>query len=376
VRRPYENHWLWSCVFASAIFGEPYRVCISSRIRREAVVKNIRPLVFGIAVFGAIASGYLGLFPTFYQKAPGPAARLRIADGGSIESTPLQVALKKGFFKEEGLAVEIAQFPSGKIALDAIMEGKADICTVAETPIMLEYSKGRRILLIATISDSLWHNRILARKDKGIENPNDLKGKRVARPIGTSADYFLEALLILHRIPKDDVAIIDMAVDKMKGALLNGEVDAISCWSPVVDVPKALAPQFVTFLGLGIYKMTWNLVGTEEFVRKNPQTVRKILRAFLKSEEYVQEHPGESRGIMASVFQFEEGPALRQNWDRRYFYLSLDNNLLLNLEDQARWAIRNRMIDRNTVPNFLDVIYFDGLRAVKPEAVTITFKEE
>jgi NitT/TauT family transport system substrate-binding protein len=41
------------------------------------------------------------------------------------------------------------------------------------------------------------------------------------------------------------------------------------------------------------------------------------------------------------------------------------------MENQARWAIRSKLTDRNKVPNFLEYIYFDGLKAVRPEVVTI-----
>jgi hypothetical protein len=49
----------------------------------------------------------------------------------------------------------------------------------------------------------------------------------------------------------------------------------------------------------------------------------------------------------------------------------LDQFTLISLEDQARWAIRNRLTDAEKVPNYLDYIYPGVLKAVKPEAVKI-----
>ena len=41
------------------------------------------------------------------------------------------------------------------------------------------------------------------------------------------------------------------------------------------------------------------------------------------------------------------------------------------MEDEARWMITNNLTTEKQVPNFLDYIYEDGLKAVKPEAVNI-----
>jgi NitT/TauT family transport system substrate-binding protein len=53
------------------------------------------------------------------------------------------------------------------------------------------------------------------------------------------------------------------------------------------------------------------------------------------------------------------------------FELSLDQSLLINTEDEARWAIKNNLIDKTEIPNYLDYIYIDALEEVKPEAVGI-----
>jgi hypothetical protein len=41
------------------------------------------------------------------------------------------------------------------------------------------------------------------------------------------------------------------------------------------------------------------------------------------------------------------------------------------MEDEARWMIKNKLTKEKNVPNFLDYIYEDALKAVKPEAVNI-----
>ena len=58
-------------------------------------------------------------------------------------------------------------------------------------------------------------------------------------------------------------------------------------------------------------------------------------------------------------------------WQRYQFSLSLDQSLILAMEDEAMWMIKNNLTAEKNVPNFLDYIYEDGLKAIKPEAVEI-----
>ena len=58
-------------------------------------------------------------------------------------------------------------------------------------------------------------------------------------------------------------------------------------------------------------------------------------------------------------------------WPEPQFSLSLDQSLIAAMEDEARWMIKNNLTTEKQVPNFLDYIYEDGLKAINPEAVNI-----
>ena len=60
--------------------------------------------------------------------------------------------------------------------------------------------------------------------------------------------------------------------------------------------------------------------------------------------------------------------ALRPDLDLR---VSLDQRLLVSLEDEARWAIKNKLTEATQAPNYLNFIYLDGLKVVRPEGVKV-----
>jgi NitT/TauT family transport system substrate-binding protein len=66
-----------------------------------------------------------------------------------------------------------------------------------------------------------------------------------------------------------------------------------------------------------------------------------------------------------------DGAYIEMVWPQYTFSLSLDQPLITAMEDETRWMISNNLTTEKQVPDFLNYIYEDGLKAVKPEAVKI-----
>ncbi len=58
-------------------------------------------------------------------------------------------------------------------------------------------------------------------------------------------------------------------------------------------------------------------------------------------------------------------------WSKTRFRVGLDQNLLTLMEDEARWAITNKYVDSTKVPNYFNFLYLEGLKKIKPEAVSV-----
>ena len=306
-------------------------------------------------------------------KKTGSNSKITIADGSSINSVLLYVALKNGYFREEGLEVTCRLFSSGKAALDAVREGKGDLATVADLPIMFAVMEGARISVVASISKSFRENAIVARKDKGIRSPSDLQGKKIGVPPGTAPDFFLDVYLIFNRIPLEKIKQVPISGDLIPRALENGDLDAAAIWKPhVLKLQDQLGANGYIDYGRNLYHMVWNLVGPEDFVKGSPETVKKILRALMRGKDFVKEKPAEAQRIVASFLGLTEAQVVR-SWNEYAFQVTLHPLLLMNLENQARWAIRKKSVSKRAVPNFLNHFYFEGLKAVDPEAVTVIY---
>jgi len=309
------------------------------------------------------------------QEKPGkPEQFEKVTIGISTTSllpSLIHIAEEKGYFLEEGIDVEIKGYPTGKAALAATFNGEVDMGTVADTPIVFNSFERNDFTVFVTILDSTQHAKALARKDRGINTPQDLIGKKVATTIGTTAHFFMSVFLTLNGIDVSDVEIVNMKPGEMVEAIVNGEVDAVFAWEPnILKFQKSLEGNAIMLPSKVGYMATFNLVSKNDFIENNPQLIRKVIKALIKAEEFTNNNREESIDIIAPRLKADRED-IDKLWDDHEFRLSLSQTLVITLEDQARWAIKNKLTDKTEVPNYLDYIYTDALEKVKPEAVTI-----
>ncbi|MDD4905293.1 MAG: hypothetical protein PHD39_03910, partial [Methylobacter tundripaludum] len=99
-----------------------------------------------------------------------------------------------------------------------------------------------------------------------------------------------------------------------------------------------------------------------------PETVERFLRALIKAEDFVAKNPDEAQGIMSVATKIDKD-LIRDVWNDFNYHVVLDQTLLLTLEDETRWAMKNKLTDQTDMPDYLSYIHLDSLKAVKPEAI-------
>ena len=181
----------------------------------------------------------------------------------------------------------------------------------------------------------------------------------------------MDSFLSTRGIGRKEVKIIDMKPNEMPDALIKGKVDAVSTWNPTLKhLQKGLGDNGLIMYDETIYSETFCVAAWQEFIKKHPEAIKKVLRALIRAETFVKQNPEESRRLVAEFIKTDKA-LLDEIWDSYDFRVTLDQSLLVSLEDQTRWALKNRLTGGTDMPNYLDFIYFDGLRSVKPEAVRI-----
>jgi len=285
------------------------------------------------------------------------------------------VAEQEGYFQHAGLDVDIRGLSSAHIALKTMLEeGNLDIVGVAQTPVVFHSFARSDYAIIATMADSDNNHKLLARKDRGIHTPADLKGKAVGVTKGTSGQFFLDMFLLTHGINPAEVETMDLAVGALTPAFVEGHVDAIATWEPhIFQAQRLLGANAFLFDTRNTVRTKFYLVATKHFITQHPGALQKFLHAMQRAEVFMQEHNTVAMDI-ASRRTKTELELATIIWDDLTFRLVLDQSIIDVLETEARWVINKQFTEKTSVPNYLPFIFVDGLKAVKPRAVTIVGK--
>ena len=309
------------------------------------------------------------------QKAPEQGLKIVIGTETVAHSSPVWIAENKGYFQMEGLNVEIKEFDSGRTALRTMLTmGTIEISTAAQTPVVYNSFDRNDFAVIGGMLHSDKDVKMLARQDRGISAPSDLKGKTVGITGGSSGEFFLGLFLAHHQMPMSDIKTMDMEATRLSQALIEGRVDAIATWEPhIYNARKALGNKALLLPSGDIYREDFYFIARKDFIKNNPEALKRFLRAIERGEEFIRKNDKEAMDIVGQRLKMDR-ETLNATWSDFQFRLFLDQSMLTSLEDEARWAINNRLTEATKVPNYLDFIHTDALKAVKPEAVTILGK--
>ncbi len=192
---------------------------------------------YRILLFASILLVISLLFSCTKPSAPEKAEKVRIAIYPDTVSALIYIAQEQGFFKRHGLDVSFEDYQTGVLAVNGLTAGKADVATATEFVLAIQGFKRQDLRAIASISfsDTM---EVVARRDRGIKNPEDLKGKIIGVPKTTIAEFFLNTFLSFKDLLPGEVRTVDLKPIDLVAALSEGKIDAASCFPPFSDTMK------------------------------------------------------------------------------------------------------------------------------------------
>lgn len=291
----------------------------------------------------------------------------------SLLTAPIWIAEYKGFFEKNNLHVKIKIFDSGKASLVSLIdEGELDISTVAQTPIMFNSFNESGFKILSSMVTSTKDVKIIGRRDSGIINPKDLKGKTIGLTKGSTGEYFFYLTLNRLNLSLSDVKIKNIRPSGIANAIFKGDVDAVCIWEPHALKTRKKLKENAIVLDLGeLYREDFYFVASQKLLNSDPDTARRFLLSIQEAQEFIKKHEEESKKIVAKRLglRFEDLNAL---WNEYDYALILDQTVITTLEDEAKWAIKNGLTDKTKVPDYLmNYIYTDALKEVNPALMRI-----
>ncbi len=226
--------------------------------------------------------------------------KLGVGGAPALYYLPLALTDKLGYFKEQGLNVEINDFKGGSQSLTALVGGSADVVTGAYEHTLRMQVKGQDIL--AVIELGRYPGIALAvKKDRAdkIKSAADLKGAKIGVTApGSSTNMLVWYLMAKSGLKPDDASYVGVGAGAGAiAAIQKGEIDAISNVDPVIarlESSKDVVVIAETRTTEGTTKVLGGpmsaavLYMKRDFLSKNPNTVQALVNAFYKTLKWME----------------------------------------------------------------------------------------
>lgn len=181
---------------------------------------------------GLIVAGAALTAAALFAQAAAAAEKIIIGHFGN--PTPMQVAAaQKKFNAATGWEIEWRKFNAGPEVIAAMASGDVKLSELGSSPLAIAASQGVDLQLFMFAQVIGTAESLIVRNGSGVARLEDLKGKRVAVPVGSTAHFSLMGALKHAGLSDKDVSVISMPPDQIAAAWSQGAIDAAFIWEPV-----------------------------------------------------------------------------------------------------------------------------------------------
>src|SRR5215203_1232717 len=228
---------------------------------------------------------------------------------------PVSMLLKeKGLlekeFAKDGIGIRWVQTLGSNKALEFLNAGSIDFGSTAGSAALVARINGNPIKSVYVYSRPEW-TALVTSKDSKVAKVADLKGKRVAVTRGTDPHIFLVRALADAGLTEKDVRLVLLQHPDGRLALERGDVDAWAGLDPMMASAEIESGAVLFFRKPEAN--TWGILNVrEEFAKKNPELVQRVLAAYEEARRWSLQNPQELKKIFADFTKLPAAVVDRQ----------------------------------------------------------------
>jgi NitT/TauT family transport system substrate-binding protein len=248
----------------------------------------------------ALLAGLTALCVLTHIPAEAQVTKLRVSTVPIMDSAPLQVALAKGYFTEQGLEIDTTPTVGGATGLPAVAAGQIQIAFSNIVSTILGAKQGLGFTVIAAGSSTDANppelGGMVARKGSNLKTGKDFEGKRVGVNTRNNINWvFIREWVEMTGGSPDKVTFLEVPFPQMIDAVRRDSVDAAMTVEP--------------FLSAGVKGGTVDLVGwpynvvlkrmpvaqyvaTKTFIQANPDAIERFVRAYNRGVDWTNANKG------------------------------------------------------------------------------------
>jgi NitT/TauT family transport system substrate-binding protein len=248
----------------------------------------------------AAAAGLLGALPAAAQEK----MTLQLNWFHLADHSPIYLALKKGYYKQEGIDLTVLRGSGSADSAKKVDLGQADVGISDAPTVITAIGKGANLKMVSVVYDKAGNN-LFFRKEANIKGPKDLVGKKIAVPPADSHRVLWPAFAALHGIDPNSVTMVNVKPEGKQAIVAAKEVDgsfdlytSYAIWEKVLGKGNVGHMLWADF-GLPIYGHTYFV--NNDLIQKNPKLIERFLRATHKGWKDAKADPAGSIDAMVQA---------------------------------------------------------------------------
>ena len=270
---------------------------ITDGVQEERTVKRIIVLFSGLFLLAGIGVAQAG-------------EKVKIGWVFAMANAPVLIAKEKGYFEEQGLDVKLLSFTSGPLVHQALAAGELDMAYIGAPPVYHWFSRGLESRIIAKVNYG--QAAVITRKDSGITELSQLKGKKIAGVRrGSGMDVLLRGYVLgeaAKLVPDKDVSVISMPSGNMGPSVEAKIVDAAFIWEPFTSQFLIRGNTQIIFdMNKAVPKYPWYIImAMPETLKTKRAAVVKVLKAHRKAVAFLNSGPDAGNELIAKTFKLSK----------------------------------------------------------------------
>lgn len=297
--------------------------------------------------------------------APKNPNTIRIGYVLSASQGKLLVAKEFGWFEDEfakdGIKVSIEKFLSGPPIVEAIAGRRLDFGQVGDQPAIQAKTNNNDIKVVGVTSWTVKGEGLVVPFGSEIRTPQDLKGKKIGVPVGSTSHRLLYLLLKANGLGPKDIKEVNLAPPDIKTALVAKNIDAGVLWEPWISTLELenIAQQSADAKGLTVIV---NVIAvSSEFAKEYPEAVKRLLKVYAKAEQWIRRNPKKAEEIVARATGFK-ADIVAKALPKYDYGTALTPEITKSLAQTAHFLKDNRLIRRELdVRELVDTSYLKSI---------------
>jgi NitT/TauT family transport system substrate-binding protein len=283
-------------------------------------------------------SSIVGLLPALlpalvFLVVPSPlqAEKVRISISAlDVSFLTAGVAERRGFFKEQGLDVELIRM-AAPISITALVNGDIDYTMIFAT-VIRGAMRGMPIKVVASFLDSSTHALIARPEYKSVK---DLRGKTLGvSTVGATSDVAARMMIRHFGVdPDKEIKIVALGSDRARFAALREGIVDVAVISPPADAEGKKIGMNVLARAYELFNFPFVGLGVQsKKLKERPDEVKKVLKALIRANRFIREN-GEGTIQVLADWSKTTKEAAAASYDSTFKVYNLDGSLVI---DQAK----------------------------------------